>query len=157
MEIKLSQKEKMLLEDDKQQEEICITKYQSYAKQASDPELQQLLSKISKDEQHHYNMVDQLLQGKQPSIMNQDETETKQKKPLSEISQMKSVSNVTDKVLCSDLLSTEKYVSSTYDTGIFESANPVVRQTLQHIQKEEQHHGEQLFHYMHSHGMYSVK
>lgn len=157
MQIKLSQKEKMLLEDDKQQEELCVSKYQSYAKQASDPELQQLLNKISTEEQQHYKMIDQLLQGQQPSIANMEHDDPYEGKSLFPVSQMKSVSNVTDKILCSDLLSTEKYVSSTYDTGIFEAANPIVRQSLQHIQKEEQKHGEQLFHYMHSHGMYNVK
>ncbi|HPR40437.1 MAG TPA: spore coat protein, partial [Oscillospiraceae bacterium] len=41
--------------------------------------------------------------------------------------------------------------------GIFEAANPTVRQTLQHIQQDEQRHGEQIFNYMHSHGMYEVQ
>lgn len=62
--------------------------------------------------------------------------------------------NTGDKILCSDLLATEKYVSGTYDTGIFESAAPIARQALQHIQQDKQHHGEQLFNYMNSHGMY---
>ena len=34
--IQLSQKERMLLEDDKQQEEICVLKYKNYGKQAKD-------------------------------------------------------------------------------------------------------------------------
>ena len=62
-----------------------------------------------------------------------------------------------DKILCQDLLSTEKYVSGTYDTGIFEAANPTVRKALQHIQQDEQRHGEMLFQYMNSHGMYNVQ
>lgn len=156
MDIKLSQKEKMILEDNKQQEELCVTKYQNYAKQANDPELKQILNKISNDEQQHYNMINDLLKGHHPNTSSQ-ESNTQSKSSLDQVSQMKSVSNVSDKVLCTDLLSTEKFISSTYDTGIFESANSVVRQTLQQIQKEEQQHGEQLFNYMHSHGMYTVK
>ena len=44
-------------------------------------------------------------------------------------------------------------MSGTYDTAIFESANPNIRQALQHIQKEEQQHGEGIFNYMQQHGM----
>jgi rubrerythrin len=65
--------------------------------------------------------------------------------------------NQNDKFMCSDLLATEKFVSSTYDTTIFESVNPAVRQALQHIQQEEQQHGEQIFQYMQSNGMYQVQ
>lgn len=62
-----------------------------------------------------------------------------------------------DKALCMDMLSTEKHVSSTYDTVIFECSNTNIRQVLNHIQKEEQEHGEQLFSYMQSNGMYNVQ
>jgi spore coat protein CotF len=61
-----------------------------------------------------------------------------------------------DKALCMDMLSTEKHVSSTYDTVIFECSDTNIRQVLNHIQKEEQEHGEQLFNYMQSNGMYNV-
>lgn len=60
-----------------------------------------------------------------------------------------------DAMLCNDMLMTEKYVSGTYDTAIFESVNPNIRQALQHIQKEEQQHGEGIFNYMQQHGMYN--
>ena len=65
--------------------------------------------------------------------------------------------NTNDQLLLEDLLSTEKYVSSFYDTLVFESADPKVRQAVQHIQKDEQGHGEKLFNYMNQHGMYNVK
>lgn len=60
----------------------------------------------------------------------------------------------TDKYLCTDVLSTEKYVSSTYNTAIFEFTDPQVRDVLNHIQKEEQQHGESVFKYMESKGLY---
>ncbi len=171
MEIKLSQKERMLLEDDKNQEEICVTKYKNYAQQTSDPELKQLFDTLASEEQHHYDMVDQMLQGKQPDMSHaqwgqsrssqweqgQSGQSDKKKSRQSDQSGYKGITDTSDKVLCSDLLATEKYVSGTYDTGIFEAANPTVRQALQHIQHEEQSHGEQLFNYMNSHGMYNVK
>ncbi len=60
-----------------------------------------------------------------------------------------------DQNLCNDLLMTEKYVSGTYDTAIFEFRDPQVRLLLNHIQKEEQQHGEAIFNYMQAHGMYN--
>ena len=47
-----------------------------------------------------------------------------------------------------------KYVSGTYDTAIFEFKDTQVRDVLNHIQKEEQKHGEAIFKYMESKGMY---
>ena len=154
--IQLSQKERMLLEDEKSQEEICVIKYQNYANQAQDPQLKQLFNKLSTEEQHHFDMLNQLLQGQQPNMthpqqLQQQGTQTQQS------TYQGAMGNAGDKILCSDLLSTEKYVSGTYETGIFEAANQAVRQALQHIQKDEQSHGEQLFSYMNSHGMYTVQ
>lgn len=60
-----------------------------------------------------------------------------------------------DETMLNDMLMTEKYVSSTYDTVVFESSNPQVRQAMQHIQKDEQNHGEGIFKYMQQHGMYN--
>ncbi len=156
MDFKLSQKERMLLEDEKNMEETCTIKYKNSAEQANDPELKQLFNKLSAEEKHHYDMVDQLLQGQQPTT-SQSKGSQKDEQFKQTSSDSVAKASASDKTLCSDLLATEKYVSSTYDTGIFESANSTVRQTLQQIQKEEQHHGEQLFQYMHSHGMYNVK
>ena len=65
--------------------------------------------------------------------------------------------NEHDKMLCSDSLSTEKFVSSTYNTAIFEFRDKNIRQVLNHIQKEEQEHGEKIYNYMASHGMYQVQ
>jgi spore coat protein CotF len=61
-----------------------------------------------------------------------------------------------DKDLCTEMLMTEKYVSGTYDTAIFEFRDAQVRDILNHIQKEEQKHGEAIFAYMQSKGMYSA-
>ena len=57
--------------------------------------------------------------------------------------------------LRNDILMTEKYVSGAYDTAIFEFRDPNIRQTLNHIQKEEQQHGESVFKYMESMGLYN--
>jgi hypothetical protein len=52
-----------------------------------------------------------------------------------------------------DALDTEKHVSSVYDTCIFEFTDAGARQALNHIQKEEQEHGQMLYDYMAAHGM----
>ena len=64
--------------------------------------------------------------------------------------------NQSDMDLCQDMLGTEKYISSAYNTAIFEFRDHDIRAALNHIQKEEQEHGEKVFNYMNSHGGYSV-
>lgn len=154
--IQLSQKERMLLEDEKSQEDVCVIKYQNYSTQAQDPQLKQLFTTLATEEKHHFDMLNQLLQGQQPNMAH---PQPNQQQPVQtpQSTYQGAMSNTGDKILCSDLLATEKYVSGTYNVGIFEAANPTVRQALQHIQQDEQRHGEQLFNYMNSHGMYSVQ
>lgn len=65
--------------------------------------------------------------------------------------------NQTDVDLCFDLLNTEKYVSSTYNTAIFEFTDHSHRAALNHIQKEEQEHGEKIYNYLKSKGAYPVQ
>lgn len=154
MQINLSQKERMILEDGKHQEDICVKKYESFAEQAKDSELKQLFNKLASEEQHHYNIINDLLQGKKPNLSHSSNAMNNQSV---NVNSNMAFSNPEDAILCGDLLATEKYVSGFYDTGIFESANKEVREALQHIQKEEQHHGDELFNYMNSHGMYNVK
>ncbi|MEJ8554202.1 spore coat protein [Tepidibacter sp. Z1-5] len=150
MQIQLSQKERMYLEDGKIQEGLCVQKYQKYAQQAQGQQLKQVFNKIATEEQHHLDMINQLLQGQQPNMAHPQQQQN-------QTASQDTMNNENDKNLCGDLLSTEKYVSSTYDTAVFESANPAVRQAFQHIQQDEQKHGEELFNYMNSHGMYNVK
>ena len=154
MDLKLSQKERMLLEDQKSQEDICVIKYQNYSNQAQDPELKQLFSTLSTEEHHHYDMINQMLQGQTPNMTHPQGT---QQQGGQQSTYNGAMSNTGDKTLCSDLLSTEKFVSASYNVGIFEAANPTVRQALQHIQQDEQQHGQQIFNYMNSHGMYNVQ
>ena len=63
MQIQLSRKERMLLEDGKKQEELCVTKVSRYASQVQDVQLKNLLTEIAQEEQHHYDMINQMLQG----------------------------------------------------------------------------------------------
>ena len=153
MQIQLSQKERMFLEDGKLQEEVCVEKYKNYSQQATDAPLKQLFNKLAGEEQHHYNIINEMLQGQQPNLSHNQQAQ----QPVTQSTPQGAINNQHDKILCSDLLSTEKYVSGTYDIDIFESAEPIVRQAMQHIQQDEQRHGQELFNYMNSHGMYNVK
>jgi spore coat protein CotF len=60
-----------------------------------------------------------------------------------------------DAFLAKDALSMEKHVAGSYNTSIFEFSSPVLRDTLAHIEKEEQNHGEMLWCYLNANGMYS--
>lgn len=162
MNFNLTQKEKMLLQDQKKHEQICIEKYNSYANQAQDPQLQQLFKQNAAKEQEHLNTINQLLNGQVPDMQqNQQQKQQYQQQNQQQYQQQMqpslqgAVANQNDAALCNDLLMTEKYVSGTYDTAIFEFTDSNVRQVLNHIQKEEQQHGEAIFNYMQNKGMYN--
>jgi spore coat protein CotF len=160
MEITLTQKERLLLEDQKSHEQICIEKYTNYANQAQDPQLKQIFNLHAQDERTHLDSINQLLSGKIPQMgqqqnQNSSQNMTNQNSSPTMNNTQSNVGNVSDADMCKDLIMTEKYVSGTYDTTIFEFRDTRVRDVLNHIQKEEQKHGETIFQYMESKGMYT--
>lgn len=159
--IKLTQKEIMLLQDQKKHEEMCIQKYSDYAMKAEDSQLKQLFKNHASKEQQHLNTINDILSGKMPNTQqNQQGQSGSQGGGMQNNSQGQSQSggyNQQDAFLCNDLLMTEKYVSGTYDTAIFEFTDTNIRQILNHIQKEEQQHGEDIYMYMNSKGMYQLQ
>jgi spore coat protein CotF len=165
-------KETYLLEDQKNHEKICVQKYSSYANMATDPELKSIFQQNGQKEQEHYNTLDQLLKGQVPSMSQSSSQQSGGQQSGSQSGsqmQVKSGGQQTfqsqgntnysnsDKDLCTDMLMTEKYVSGAYNTAIFEFRDPQVRSILNHIQKEEQQHGEAIFKYMEKKGMYQMK
>lgn len=163
MGFQLTQKEQMLLKDQLSHEKVCIEKYSNYAEQVRDPQLKQLFNQYGSQEQQHYNTVNQLLQGQQVNVQG---GQAQQQGPQAgqgmgqkgQLVGQQAGTGMTmqdDAMLCNDMLMTEKYISGTYDTAIFESVSPNIRQALQHIQKEEQQHGEGIFNYMQQQGMYN--
>ncbi len=160
MAFNLSQKESMLLQDQQKHEELCIQKYQSYAQQAQDLQLKQLFNSLAQHEQQHLNSVNQLLSGQVPNTQqgqqNQNQGQSQFTQAMNQNNNPGQV-NQNDVVMCNDMLATEKYISGTYDTTIFECTNTDARQVLNHIQKEEQQHGEAIFNYLQSQGMYNVQ
>lgn len=149
--ITLNQKETTLLQDEKKQEALCIKKYANYATQVKDPALKQLFETHGQQEAQHLDTLNQLLSGQMPA--QQSGNQQSASAPTQPATQTKAFSQ-NDADLCEDLLATEKYVSSTYDTAIFEFRDTGIRQILNHIQKEEQQHGEDIYNYMESQGMY---
>ena len=170
--IQLSTKERYLLEDAKTHEEQCILKYGNYAKLAMDQQLKTVFQSNLKKEEEHLQSINQLLSGTVPSISGGSQSGSQGGTPVSSQSNPSAMSQqgqqssqtpgsnqsfqASDKDLCIDMLSAEKYVSSTYNTAIFEFKNSQVRDVLNHIQTEEQKHGEAIFNYMQSKGMYSA-
>lgn len=155
MELMLTQKEKTLLEDAKNQEELCIKKYSGYANQTSDSELKQLCKSNEQMERRHLDIINQLISGSIPDMSNQQNQNQSQNSSGNNTIQQ--TMPTSDKDICSDLLMTEKYVSGAYDTSIFEFRDPQVRYILNHIQKEEQKHGEDIYKYMESKGLYNAQ
>lgn len=151
----LSSKEKQLLQDQKTHEQLCIHKYQQGAQQASDPQLRQLFQSYAQQEQQHLNSINTMLNGQTPSLTQGQQSQTSPQASASQ--QSNAAGNKADAALCQDMLMTEKYVSGAYDTAIFEFADANMRQALNHIQKEEQQHGEGIYNYMNSHGMYNMQ
>lgn len=151
----LTQKEKGLLQDQKTNEEICIKKYNEYANRAQDPQLKQLFKAHAQHEQQHLDTINQILNGQVPNMNQSGQQGTQSQNAQGQQTVRTGTGSKSDGDLCTDILMTEKYVSGAYDTAIFEFRDPNIRQALNHIQKEEQQHGESVFKYMESMGLYN--
>ncbi len=156
-----TQKEASLLQDLKNQEQLCVDKYGRYASQAHDPELQQLFSTIRQTEQSHLQTVNTLISGQMPRQTGQQQNQQPQQNravcdcDLQGLTMQQAMEQ--DKYLCQDALCTEKEVSGAYNVSIFEFRDPQVRQLLNQLQSAEQQHGEMLYQYMAKNGMYQAQ
>ncbi len=149
----LSTKENGLLKDLAGQEKLCIDKYNRYSAEAKSPVLKSLFETMAKTEQEHLKTVNEMMNGGTPSmpatIGNSNNRNTEAFSYGSEDERNQ------DAFLCTDMLTTEKHASSLYDTSVFEFATPEHRRILNHIQAEEQQHGEQIYAYMKNNNMYN--
>lgn len=155
--MKLNKKETNLLNELKMSEELCVEKYERYSKQAKDKNLKSLFNAIGNEESQHLNTINGILSGKMPDMSSSETPNDKNTKVPKKVCYNKECSSTDkqhDAYLCTDALSTEKHVSSSYNTDIFEFANKQIRDALNHIQKEEQQHGKQIYDYMDANGMY---
>ena len=153
MNMKLTQKETTLLKDLKASEELCIEKYGTYAERAEDPELRQLFETIRSKEIEHLSTIESLMQGNVPMMGGGQQNQQQKNGSVPCCGDCGRKASKNDEFLCHDALDTEKHVSSLYDTCIFEFSDAGARDALNHIQKEEQQHGKQLYDYMSCHGM----
>ncbi len=152
--MQLTQKETTLLTDLKSQEKLCTEKYTKYASAALDPQLKELFTSIANVEQQHLNTLSQIENGTAPATQS-GSSQTVKTSFTSNYGMGDTPDKQADCYLCSDLLADEKHVSSLYNTCIFEFKDVTIRDTLNHIQKEEQEHGKAIYDYMSANNMYS--
>ncbi|MTI68957.1 MAG: spore coat protein [Firmicutes bacterium] len=162
MNLNLTQKERMLLLDQKSHEEMCVKKYNNYANEAQDTQLKEIFKSHANQEQQHLNTINDILNGQVPNVsQNKNQQGLQSSQNQQQIQNMSPADtreyNKNDETLCKDVLMTEKYVSSTYNTAIFEFKDSNLREVLNHIQKEEQQHGEAIYKYMESKGIYKTQ
>jgi len=150
----LTQKETTLLSDLKSQEQLCIEKYGKYSDAAHDPALKNLFTEILSAEQKHLDTVTGMLGGNEVTMPSESPSAVSAKKSFTPSSCTQSEKK-NDCYLCKDALAMEKHVSSVYDVSVFEFSSPVLRDTLAHIQKEEQNHGEMLYNYLSANSAYN--
>ena len=151
--MQLTQKETSLLKDLKSQEKLCVDKYTKYSGLALDPQLKELFTSIANVEQQHLN-TSQIEQNGTPPTSSGG-TQTVKSTFNSNYGMGDTPDKQADAYLCSDLLADEKHVSGIYNTSIFEFKDKNIRDTLNHIQKEEQEHGKAIYDYMSTNNMYS--
>ena len=150
--MKLTKKETDLLKDLKNEEKLCAEKYAKHAENAVDPQLNKLFTQISQTEQHHLDTLQQIESGTVPQPGSGSQKQPTFKETYGT---RKSADKENDTYLCADVLTMEKHASHLYDTCIFEFKDENIRNTLNHIQKEEQGHGKMIYDYMATNGMYS--
>lgn len=148
----LTQKESQFLKEFREQEQLCADKYSKYSQAACSTELKALFSDLSECEKKHLKTIDEMSRGTVAPVPAPKPVDLSH---CGNAGYADEQSRQNDAFLCRDMLGTEKHVSSTYDTGVFEFTDPQARQMLGHIQHEEQQHGERIYNYMKNNGMYS--
>lgn len=151
--MQLTNKEKMMLEDNLNAEYLCIRKYEQYSSLAKDPSLKAVFLDLANKELQHADTLRKLLSDGGYNTVNTFETFTP---PSQNLEDIQSRLGITDEQLLNDALSTEKHVSASYNNAVLESAHPQIRKQLQHIQQEEQGHAETLFNELNKRGAYKL-
>ena len=130
-----------------------MEKYNKYSADACDGQLKNLFSQLGQTEQQHLDTINQIMSGTVPTMQSGGNNQAQQN--FTPSSDYTNQNKQKDSYLCTDALSTEKHVSSVYDISIFEFKDTNIRNVLNHIQKEEQQHGEQIYNFMAQNGMYN--
>ena len=149
----LTEKEATTIKDLQTQEMSCINKYDKYSKDAHDPVLKDLFTELKKEEQQHYDSLQQVLTGKVPSCDCNDD-KGRNYDPKATYEQMvNSQEKKDDCFLATDCIASEKLVSGEYNSNVFVFGDSDVRKLLADIQIEEQNHAEMLWKYKTVNGM----
>lgn len=153
MSMNLTEKQKSLIQDLQAQEQLCIQKYTEYENLARDNELKSLFGTIRQDEEKHYNSLSQLLSGTCPDMKVMDNATTNYNPAPTYIGSFNQDDKDYDQYLCTDTITTEKYVSTAYNDELFQFGDPEVRKLFNNIQTEEQNHAEMIYKYKSANGM----
>ena len=145
--ITITEKQKFVIQNLKDQEKMCVEKYDRGEKAAKDPVLKDLFQSIKKEEQKHYHSLEQLLNGNIPEVNTIDQAAKGYEPKASYTGNFNQEDKENDKFLCTDAITTEKYVSSAYNFELFQFADSDVRRLLNDIETEEQNHAEKIYKY----------
>ena len=151
----LTEKERSLLKDMKDSEQLCIDKYEKGAEAACDGQLKNLFSTLVTHERTHLDTLTRIEGTGTAPAMSAGGTAAPEMTFTATYMQGDTSENAkNDAYLCTDALSGEKQVTSLYNTCVFEFRDASIRTALSHIQAEEQNHGKMLYDYMAANGMY---
>ena len=115
--------------------------------------LKELFEEIARDEQKHFDSLDQVIKGKVPSVDCND-SKGKNYNPAATYDSLgNSEDKKADCYLATDCIGTEKLVSGEYNSDVFVFGNSDIRKLLADIQIEEQNHAEMLWKYKTANGM----
>lgn len=129
-----TEKERMLLKELKEVEDVSIRRYELEEQHATDPKLKALFGRIRQEEEGHLKTLEELERGIIPMMAGGKQQEN-------ESGASGELEDSRDAFFCHDGLESEKLASSQYDQAIFAFRDSSVRNILNHIQKEEQEHG----------------
>ena len=163
--VNLTNKERFLLEGEKYQQQLAIDKYNNFALQAADPILKTIFSNLSKIEENHLNMVNEMLQGRIPQINTQPlhpyytNTSSLSNEYLNignmTITSMDNSFDDGDKIICFDALTTEELLHSTYSASSLEFEESEYKNILSKIIDDKKNSLQYLNDYMIKKGMYN--
>ena len=148
MNITLNEKEKNCVTDLLSQEKLCSEKYEKYASMAKDTVLKDLFTMIKSDEEKHLSSLNDLMNGTVSTNVNVNDNAGATYSPAATYTgNYVQADKDSDAFLCTDAITTEKYVSSAYNFDLFQFGSTEARKLLADIEVEEQNHAEMMFRY----------
>ncbi len=151
--MQLTEQEANVIKDLQTQEKSCVDKYRFYESSAHDDKLKDLFHQIGDEEQEHFDSLGQVLKGDVPNVDGARSGMEGYSPSVTYSAGDQSEEKRHDQFLCTDSISTEKLVSSTYNDDVFRFSASNIRRLLNHIQTEEQNHAEMIYKYKTVNGM----